>query len=188
MAKGNFLKGLNAVSNVLSSVTGSDDSNPLMNVAQEQINKSLDEHRKLVVIPELYAEGFPLPLDKAIELLNELGLKHQLVELSVKDASSNYRDCFDTQVIETLPAAKQKVKPGSNVLIKYITQDVINRSAELWKKEEHKRKLAEKEKIAKQAERKEAAVETTVSALNAVKTGIGKLTSFIKNKNGNENE
>ena len=145
---------------------------PAINIAQDQINKIAEERNQLVEVPELYSKGFPLTIEQATKLLDGLGFKFELIKLSISDAKSKYKDCFDLQVIETHPKAKQKVKPGSNILIKYITQEVIDESQKIFE-EAVKQKIANKEKTK----------QTVTNAIDVAKKGVQKIPSVFTKRN-----
>ena len=150
---------------------------PAIDLACEQINASAEQHRQLIEVPELYSKGFPLSVEQAIKQLEERGLTYELIPLSLNDASEKYWNCISSQVIETLPAAKQKVKPGSRILVKYITQDVIDKSKEMYDHAENQ-KLLQKEK-AKQA---------VSDAFGAAKKGVQKIPSIFAKKDKKDQE
>ncbi len=143
---------------------------PTINLIHGQINKIAEEKRQLVDVPELYSKGFPLTVDQASKLLNELGFKYEIIQLPLIAANTKYRNCFDHQVVETHPKAKQKVKPGSNILIKYITQEVIDESKRMFESESQQKE-----------EQKTKAKQTINGVIKATKNGVQKIPNiFIK--------
>jgi len=113
------------------------------------------ERKSLISILELYLKDFPLTLEQAIDNLSQNGLQVMTSEMQLFEAEPQYRFCFDGQVVATSPKARQKVKPGEQVIVKYITTPVIEESKRLYEE-------AEARKTEKEAERKEK--------LNSVKT------------------
>lgn len=105
---------------------------PVLDVACNYADKALEERKKLVAVPELYAKDYPLTLEQAVELLDSCGLKAIPVRAPLMDANVRFRHCFDGQVIKSRPRARCKVERGSRVLVKYITQEVVDESIRLY--------------------------------------------------------
>lgn len=121
----------------------------IVDIIQSEKHNNKDN---LIAIPQLYDEDFPVELEQAEKLLNSLGLKTMSSKLSIEKANVKFRRMSHNQVIDTIPKQKQKVEPGTIVVIHYITQDVIDRSQELYnqdkmKKSEDKQKQKIVEKI-----------------------------------------
>ena len=150
---------------------------PVIDAVHDEINKVADERKELVKIPELYHKGYEFPVDRAAKLLEESGLKYEIVKLSIEEAKAKYRDCTDLQVIETYPKANQKVKPGSCVSIKYITQDVIDESKRIYE-----------DLIQQKKEKKEKTRQNVAGKLNNAKNGIKKIPSKFAKKKGEQDE
>lgn len=144
---------------------------PIIDTANKQINESAEAHRQLIPVPELYSKGFPLTVEQSIKLLEEKGFTYELISLTLNDACEKYRNCFDLQVIETLPSAKQKAKPGSRILVKYITQEVIDKSIKIFEENEERR-----------AKRKEETSKAMTSTVDAAKRGFRKISSVFGKK------
>ena len=128
-----------AVAGIISAVT------PIVNDAMEK-RKDKVSGNELVSIPALYDKSFPLKMEQASELLTNYGLKAMPSMLTLREARVKYKDCFDGQVISSKPRSNQKVRPGTTVLIRYITQEVIDESRRLFDE-------AEKQKVAAKQER-----------------------------------
>jgi hypothetical protein len=128
---------------------------PVVDAAVEKGKEILEERKALVDIPELYSKGFPIKLDRAIEELEESNLKAEPIAVSVNDANQKYKDCFDLQIVGSKPKAKQKVKPGTLVFLKYVTSEVIEKSQKLFDESEKRKAEEKRERVNKRAEQKE---------------------------------
>lgn len=149
---------------------------PAVEKLVEYINdRQHDDPRNLVTVPELYCKGFPLTADQGIEMLENLGLKAVIIKVPFKEASIAYRNCLALQIIGTHPNAKTKVDPGSSVIVKCVTQEVIDESQRLFEEAEQKKKI-------QKAERKEKSQQMKSSAMKTVKSGTHKLSSAFHKK------
>lgn len=162
---------------------------PAIDAVRDYTDKTIEERKKLVTVPELYSKEYPLSVDQAVEILESCGLKATLVKSSLIDADARYKDCFDTQVIKSQPKAKQKVERGASILVKYITQEVINKSIELNATAEKRKAEISYEKSIKQAERKEKTKRVVSNVLNTARQGVSKIpTVFYKASTENEED
>ncbi len=128
---------------------------PVADTIQDYASKTSEERKRLVNVPELYSKEYPLSVEQAVELLDNCGLKSTLVKTSIDDADVKYRKCFASQVIGTKPKGKQKVEPGTMVLIKYITQEVIDESQKIFDELEAKKNEMRLQKENKHLEREQ---------------------------------
>lgn len=126
-----------------------------------------NEEKDMVFIPPLYDKKFPLELEQAVSLLESYGLKTISSKLSIKDAAVKYKNCFVYQVIDSNPKHKKKVKIGTIVCVKYITQDVIQESQRLFVE-------SQEQKAIKKIERKERVIENITNIKNKVKKQTNK--------------
>lgn len=120
---------------------------PVANTVANKLQEKTDE-KKWVVIPALYDKEFPLGLEQVTELLTNCGLKVVPSKLSIREARPKYKDYFDLQVIGSKPKHKHKMQLGEVILVRYITQEVIDESqrlAEEAEKEKAERLLARNE-------------------------------------------
>lgn len=118
----------------------------------------------LVAVPELYTKGFPLTFEQASEKLSSEGFKVIGSKMLPADAKPKYRDCIDNQVIASRPKSKEKVKPGTTVILRYITQEVIDESRRIFTEEERQKNEAKAKKAADRQE-KMAKVKETVEKI-----------------------
>ena len=95
--------------------------------------------RELVDIPPLYSKNESIELNRAVELLIAYGLKPEPVELYIPDARIEYRGHFNLQVVDANFMHRQKVELGSPIIIRYITQEVIDESQKLFDEEERRK-------------------------------------------------
>lgn len=158
---------------------------PLVEAGREYIDKAVEERKKLVSVPELYSKGYPITVEQAVEMLESCGLKATLVKTSSPDI--RYRDYFDSQVASSNPKAKQKVERGTNVMVKYVTQEVIEQSQRLFDNSEKCKTEKALEKAMRSSERKEKARHTMSNMLDTVKQGTSKVSNAIRKKKDKEN-
>lgn len=133
------------------------------------------EHTDRFSIPALYDKESPLNLDQAVELLNNYGLKAIPLKLRLEEAHPKYRNCFDFQIIDSR-AYYKKVREGDTIIVKYITQEVIDRSMDIFteaqnRKAELKRLKAE-ERAERQAAMKQRVVETAGKTKDSLQAAI----------------
>lgn len=135
-----------------------------------------DEER--AIVPELYTKGFPLTLDQANEKLVSEGFKMIASKLSMNEADIKYKDCFDTQVVDSKPKSKEKTKPGTTVIVRYVTQDVITESQRLFSEMERHKMEKHNQKLVKRAEQKVQAKQMMVDVAEKTKNNVKKI--FIR--------
>lgn len=152
-------------------------------IKQSRTSEAGDPH---IDLPALYDKGFPIKLNDAVELLNGFGLKVITSELSLSDAAVKYKDCFAFQVVGSNPKQKQRVKTGSTVILRYITQEVIDESQRIFTEAENNKENAKLEKAAKREHQKEQAKKAVAITADAAKAKIDKI--FKRHKNEEENE
>lgn len=155
---------------------------PVADTIQDYANKTTEERKRLVSVPELYSKEYPLSVEQAVELLNNCGLKSTLVKTSIDDSDIKYRKCFASQVISTKPKGKQKVEPGTMILVKYITQEVIDESQKLFEEQEARKNEVAVQKKNKQLEREQKTRQIVENTRNKVQK------VFHKNKEDNDEQ
>lgn len=160
---------------------------PAIDAVRTYADKVIDDRKSLVSVPELYSKEYPLTVEQAVELLENCGLKATLVKMAITDAAAQYSGCFPSQVIKTRPRSKQKVERGSSVLVKYITQEVIDESKRMHEiSEKHKIELVYAQNIHR-IEKKEKTKRAVIGTLNAAKQGLNKIPkAFRKQENSDE--
>lgn len=155
---------------------------PTVDAVREYTDKAIEEHKQLVSVPELYSSEYPLTVEQAVALLESCGLKATLVKTSLADASIQYRQCFDSQVIKSKPKSKQKVERGTSVLVKYITQEVIDESQRMYEFAEKQKAELLYAKSMHHAEQKEKTKRVVTEAYNAVKRNLTKIPAKFHKK------
>lgn len=105
---------------------------PIVTAALNKLPEKSDSVDILVSVPDLYTKGFPLTLEQATEKLSSEGFGVIASKMVLSDAKAKYRDCIDKQIVDSRPKSREKVKPGTTVIIRYITQDVIDESKRLF--------------------------------------------------------
>ena len=153
---------------------------PAIDAVRDYADKTIEERKKLVAVPELYSKEYPLTKEQAVEILDSCGLKATLVKAAISDANIQYRNCFDMQVIKSHPKAKQKVERGSSVLVKYITQEVIDESQKMYELAEKQKAEMQIAKVTKQEERKEKTKQMMTDVMSNARKGIEKIPVFKK--------
>ena len=171
---GGIVAGITMVASLLSS------AKPAIDAVRDYTDKTIEERKKLVAIPELYSKEYPLTKEQAVEILESCGLKATLVKAVMSDADIQYRNCFDMQVIKSHPKAKQKVERGSSVLVKYITQEVIDECQHMYELAEKQKAEMQIAKITKQEERREKTKQMMTDVVTNAKKGIEKIPVFKK--------
>lgn len=156
------------VSSVSTATTLLTVAKPVVDTIQDYTSKTIEERKRLISVPELYSKEYPLSVEQAVELLNNCGLKSTLIKTSIDDADIKYRKYFASQVISTKPKGKQKVEPGTMVLVKYITQEVIDESQKIFEELEAKKNGAALQKKNKHLEREQRTKQIMQDARNKV--------------------
>lgn len=136
------------------------------------INEKIEDNKTLIEIPELYSKDFILTLEEATRWLEEDGLKVRSV---VAKPDINYKDCKDTQVVDSNPKLKQKVKPGTRVILQYVTTEVIEDSKKLFNESEKLKADKADKKAAQAAKNKETLNEAVANVKQSVENVISKI-------------
>lgn len=169
---GNILGAIGIIAGTLASLS------PVIETVVDKIAddayKKADK-KELVIIPALYEKGFPLDLSQVSELLANYGLKVIPSKLSIQEADVKYKDCFDSQVIDSEPKHKQKVVGGSTVIVKYISQDVINECQRLFDEMETQKAETKRIRSEKRAQRKEQSQKVIFDATGKMTSSISKI-------------
>lgn len=100
--------------------------------------------KETVIVPPIYGEAHQFTISDAEKVLSDRGLAIRPIKLPLREASVKYRNCFDSQVVDSEPKPKQKAKIGDTVLVWYITQDVIDESQKIFD-EDQKQKCETKQ-------------------------------------------
>ena len=146
---------------------------PIVNDIIEK-RKDKDDGNDSVVIPALYDKGFPLKMEQAVELLTNYGLKAMPSMLSLREAHVKYKDCFDGQIVASKPKSGQKARVGTTVLLRCITQEVIDESQRIFAESE-KRKAAVKQEKAANSEQMERAKDAVLDTVGKAKSSVEKI-------------
>ena len=130
--------------------------------------KRAEERSALVEVPELYSNDYRLKLDDARRWLEEDGLK---VEAVVVQPDIAFKDCSDFEVVATNYELKQKVKPGTRIIVKYVTSEVIEASQRLYDEIESQ-KIEDNQRKAEQAAKKKENFDKTVTNVQHGISGV----------------
>lgn len=139
---------------------------PLLINAIDSAKNNLSEKtsEEKVKVPEMYHKGFPIDLKQAIKMLEDSGLKCSTSELTVKDANPRYKDCFDSQVIDSSPKQGSLIKIGSTVCLRYIPGEVVEESQRMFDKIQQSK-----------AEARERVKENFTETVKKTKRGVTKI-------------
>jgi len=139
--------------------------------------RAVEERGTMVEVAEVHSSDYHLKLDEAKRWLEEDGLKTEAVIVKPDIA---FKDCADMEVVGTNFKLGQKVKPGTRIIVKYVTADVIEASQKLYEEGE-KQKAEEQQKKTEQAEKNKQkfdnAVSTVQDGLSSGITSVGNLFS-----------
>lgn len=161
---------IGAVGGLITAVT------PLVEKAIDNTkNNPTEKNDSKVIIPELYRKGFPIDLEQAESLLTECGLKVSKSKLRIKEADPKYKDCEDTQVIDSNPKQGSKVKEGTTVCLRYITNDVIEESQKIFEDGLRIKQELKEQKAAEKQEQKERLKECVSGIKDSAKGGLKKI-------------
>ncbi|MCC8131938.1 MAG: hypothetical protein LIO72_09440 [Ruminococcus sp.] len=161
-------------------------SKPLIDDVSERAGMVMERRRSLVPIPDLCSADMIYSVGEAVDALSNCGLTSHLVEAKMQEADVKYCECFDGQVILTVPHANKKVEPGTSVEVKYITRAVIDESKRILEEQERKREQLALEKSEKRAERSEKAKQVVSDAIETTKGGVAKIPAAFHKKNQTE--
>lgn len=159
---------------------------PAIDAVRDYADKTIEERKKLVVVPKLYSSEYRTTSQQAVEILTSLGLKVVLSPTLIADANEKYKNCIDNQVIKSEPKAKQKVEPGTTVRVLYITQEVIDESQRMFCESEKRKAELLHEKTIRRYERKEKTKRVVSDVTDTIKRGVGKIPSVLNKKNNKE--
>lgn len=123
--------------------------------------KTIEDRKSLVSISDIHSEDYQLKLDDAKRWLEEDGLR---VETVVVHPNPIFKDCSDMEVVGTNYKQKQRLKPGTRVILKCVTDDVIEASKKLFEEAERKKAADEQKKAEKKAEQAQQREEQIIKA------------------------
>ena len=156
---------------------------PAIITAIEELMDKFPDVPGKVVIPQLsYDSGPRLKLDEAVMALTNSGLKAIPSELALKEADPKYKDCFDSQVVGSSLKGKQKAQAGMSVIVKYITQEVIDESQRLFEKAEEQKAIEKRVKAEKRELQVEQAQKIIVDVAVSAKDRFGKILPHRKHE------
>lgn len=137
--------------------------------------EELGPSEELIFMPELCSKKFPLKLDEAKELLDSRGLKVLPIEVRLRDACAKYKDCFEYQVVGSDQKPNAKIKPGSTVIVQYVTREVIDESRRIFEEAEQQKAALKQERAVKRAEQMDRAKGAVVDTAGKMRDGLGKM-------------
>jgi len=123
------------------------------------VAKKSEERSAMIEVAEVYSSDYRLKLDDAKRWLEEDGLRAEAV---VVKPDIMYKDCSEFEVVATNYELGKKVKPGTRVILRYVTEEVIADSQELFNKLEKEKAGLEQEKVKNQAIKAEKKAEQSI--------------------------
>lgn len=156
---------------------------PAIIKAVEELIDKLPDIPSKVAVPQLCGLGFPLKLDQAITMLTNAGLIAMPSELDIKEADPQYRNCVDSEVVGSNTKPKQKVEAGFTVIVRYVTQDVIDESQKMFEELEGQKAEIKRLKTEKRERHIEQAQKVITDATVSAKDGFGKIIPHRKHRN-----
>ena len=104
---------------------------------------------KKVVVPTMYGENELWTLDEARDLLVTRGFNVYAKQIFKEQATSKFKDYIDGQVIDSEPRQGEKVAPGSDITLKYVTKEAIDAGRLLSEQIEQQKEITKKAKQVK---------------------------------------
>ena len=161
-----------------------------INAGADAIAEKVDERKTFVEIPEIYSSDYHLKLEDANRWLEEDGFKTEAI---VAKPDMAYKDCLEFEVVKTNYKIGQKVKPGTRIILRYVTSEVIDQSRKLYEESEKEKAKKDAIKAAKKSEqdakikqKKDKTVATLQDGASKVvktaKKGISKVSSTFRKK------
>ena len=169
MSGKNLMKGIGNVASALGVATILTQlAEPAIDILHDYIEETINDRKRLVTVPKLCSKTFPLSVEQAEVSLESCGLKATIIKTPLTEAHIKYRDCFDSQVISSHPREGQKVEQGTVVLLKTISQDVIDESQHLFELALKRKEERDNDRRARLLNAKERASKTINSVQNAL--------------------
>jgi len=123
-----------------------------VDAGSKAVAKKSEERSTLVEVPEMYSSDYRLKLEDAKRWLEEDGFRPEAV---VVQPNIIYKDCAEFEVVATNYKLGKKVKPGTRIILRYVTSEVIATSQEMFIESEKHKAETEREKAENQAVRAE---------------------------------
>ncbi len=130
----------------------------LAEYAVDKIREHKETQKELVTIPPISNREFPVTLDQAIDMLNSCGLKAIPSEIKSTEPNQKYKDCFNFQVVKSNPSQNSKVKPGTPVVLRYVTEEVIMESNKIFVESEKQKADLKMQKALKRSEHRQSII------------------------------
>ena len=137
------------------------------------IAKKVEERDAMVEVPVIYSSDYRLKLADATRWLEEDGFK---VEAIIAQPDIEYKDCADLEVVASNYKLKQRVEPGTRIILRYVTSEVIEASQALFDEAERQKADTEQKKAEKQAKR----AEKRADQAKRIKQNINKATDSVQ--------
>lgn len=161
---------------------------PAINIVGELVASSatiiihtINTMEQKINISDIYAkDGHPTSLSEAKEYLEKIKVASMGIPLKYSEADPKYRNCIDNQVVDVQP--RGRVAENDTLRLFYVTQDIIDRSKELFEEEQKRLKNQAKEKEMKRLEQKERTKAAATEVAGTIKRGAGKLSDALRDR------
>lgn len=133
---------------VVGDIVGLSAVNELLEFIVQYIKEhphSEDAKNEFKAFKNLVTNKSSVTLPVAQKLMENYGLKVLSQSLDIREADAKYKDFVDMQVVD-IKYPSNKLKVGDTVIIKYITQEVLDRSIQLFDEEQKQKEIAKKKK------------------------------------------
>lgn len=116
----------------------------------ELVDKKIDKRNELIELPEIPDRNTLMTVDMAEILVRDKGLSVFRHEIK---PNRKYRNYVENEVVKMNRRSRQKVKPGTQIIVYYVTDRIIEESKKLQdvylkqKAENKKKRNATREKV-----------------------------------------
>ncbi|MCL2547252.1 MAG: hypothetical protein FWE06_08720 [Oscillospiraceae bacterium] len=121
---------------MITKLIGAAGINDIVKLGLDLTAKKVEERSTRIEVAEVYSSDYRLKLQDAKRWLEEDGLR---VEPVVPQPDIAYKDCSEYEVVATNFKLKQKVAPGTRVILRYVTAEVIEASQKLFDEMENQK-------------------------------------------------
>ena len=177
MASSNFRINTKDVSDLVDSLGITGGVSDLIKLGTSIVEASVEEKNSLVSVAEIYGSDYRLKLDDATRWLEEDGLK---VEPVIVQPNIEYKDCSEFEVVATNFELGAKVSPGTRIIVKYVTSEVIEISQQMYSEAKQAELEIEQDKINRKEARATKNKETLDKTVSGFKSGFGKIVNATK--------
>lgn len=156
----------------------------LLSAAITLVVKLDDKREKKLDISICGETEHPKTVDEVKECLEQVDVKAVYIPMKVSEADPRYRDCIESQVVDINPS--NKIARGDTLQVYYVTNEVIDKSRQLFEENEQQQMMAALKKQEKQFERKDKTKRAVSEIITSVKEGVMKIPSMFHKSNEKE--